>query len=133
MNEQFGLGIRGKIENLPLVSNFVGNSMGKYGLNDYEQAQIQMAVDEAVNNIIKHVNPEDKIQIKCQKQGNEIKIIIESKGKPFNPTNVEISGINPSIKQNSEELNVYFIKKNMNKSEYEFKDGKNILTLIKRL
>jgi len=133
MNEQFGLGIRGKMQNLTLVSNFVGNSMGRYGLNDYEQAQIQMAVDEAVTNIIKHGNPEDKIQIKCQKQGNEIKIIIESKGKPFNPVNVEISGINSSIRQNPDELKVYFIKKNMNKVEYEFKDGKNILTLIKCL
>jgi len=133
MNEHFGLGIRGKMENLTLVSNFVGNSMGKYGLNDYEQAQIQMAVNEAVTNIIKHANPEDKIQIKCQKQGNEIKIIIESKGKPFNPVNVEMFGINSSIRKNTDVLKVYFIKKNMNKSEYEFKDGKNILTLIKHL
>ncbi len=125
MNEHFGMGIRGKVENLPLVSNFIGNSMLKFGLSEYEQLQIQMAVDEAINNIIKHGDPEDKIQIKCKKEGKKIKIIIENKGEQFNPSNKNSPNDNPG------EMKVYFIKKNMNKVEYGFKDGKNVLTLIK--
>ncbi|MGF7117417.1 ATP-binding protein [Methanobacterium oryzae] len=130
MNGHVGLEVRGNIENLSRVSNFIGNSMLKFGLNDYEQFQIQIAVDEAITNIIKHGNlgEKNKIQVKCQKRENEIKIVIEDKGKPFDPTKAEQKSLS-----NSEKMRVYFTKKNMNESRYEFKDGKNVLTLIKRI
>lgn len=131
MNGHFGLEVRGNIENLSMVSNFIGNSMLKFGLNDYEQFQIQIAVDEVITNIIKHGNlgEKNKIQVKCQKIENEIKIVIEDEGKPFDPTKVE----QKSLCNDSEKMRVYFIKRNMNESRYEFKDGKNVLTLIKRI
>lgn len=131
MNGHFGLEVRGNIENLSRVSNFIGNSMLKFGLSDYEQFQIQIAVDEAITNIIKHGNlgEKNKVQVKCQKRENEIKIVIEDKGEPFDPTKAE----QKSLSNDSEKMRVYFTKKNMNKSIYEFKDGKNVLTLIKRI
>lgn len=131
MNGHFGLEVSGNIENLSRVSSFVGNSMLKFGLSDYEQFQIQIAVDEAITNIIKHGNlgERNKIQVKCQKSENEIKIVIEDKGEPFDPTKAE----QKSLSNDSEKMRVYFTKKNMNESRYEFKDGKNVLTLIKRI
>lgn len=131
MNGHFGLEVRGNIENLSRVSNFIGNSMLKFGLSDYQQFQIQIAVDEAITNIIKHGNlgERNKIQVKCQKNENEIKIVIEDKGEPFDPTKAE----QKSLSNDSEKMRVYFTKKNMNESKYEFKDGKNVLTLIKRI
>jgi anti-sigma regulatory factor (Ser/Thr protein kinase) len=131
MNGQFGLEVGSNIENLSRVSNFIGNSMLKFGLNDYEQLKIQMAVDEVITNIIKYGNlgEKNKIQVKCQKSENEIKIVIEDKGKPFDPTKTE----QKSLSNDSEKMRVYFTKRNMNESRHEFKDGKNVLTLIKRI
>lgn len=131
MNGHFGLEVRGNIENLSRVSSFIGNSMLKFGLNDYEQFQIQIAVDEAITNIIKHGNlgEKNKIQVKCQKIENEIKIVIEDKGEPFDPTKSE----QKSLFNDSGKIKVYFTKKNMNESRHEFKNGKNVLTMIKRI
>jgi anti-sigma regulatory factor (Ser/Thr protein kinase) len=134
MIQNTGLEITAKLERLPLLSNFIGNSMAKFGLSEYQQFQVQIAVEEAVTNVIKHVTlaNDDKISVKCQKKDNEIVIVIEDPGKPFNPTKVEKSDLQtPSLKPNSGELKVYFIKKYMNKVNYEFRGGKNILTLIK--
>jgi anti-sigma regulatory factor (Ser/Thr protein kinase) len=136
MIQNTGLEITAKLERLPLLSNFIGNSMFKFGLSEYQQFQVQIAVEEVVTNVIKHgtLEDNDKISVKCQKKDNEIVIVIENPGKPFNPTNVEKLDLNTSsLKPNSGGLRVYFIKKYINKVNYEFEDDKNILTLIKRI
>lgn len=106
--------------------------MLKFGLSEYQQFQTQIAVDETVKNIITHADlgEMDKISVKCQKQGNEIKILIEYSGNPFNPVR-DGSKISP-LKQD-DGLKVYFIKKNMNTVNHDFEGGKNLLTLIKRV
>ncbi len=135
MKEQVKLQIGGRLENLSMVSNFIDNSMTKFGLGDYEIFQIQTAVDEAVKNIIKHgYLDRSRIQIKFEKMDNEIQIIIEYGGKSFNPTSMEELELNSElIKDKSDSISTYFVKKNMNRIEHEFKDDLNILTLIKRL
>lgn len=108
--------------------------MLKFGLGDYGQFQAQLAVEEAVTNIIKHGSLEvtDKISIKCQKRDNEIHIIIEDPGKPFNQKDVCEPDLKISpLKRDPGGLGIYFIKKYMDKINYIYKDGKNILTLIK--
>jgi serine/threonine-protein kinase RsbW len=121
-----GMEIRAKSDRLPLLLNFLGNSMLKFGLGEYQQFQVQMAVDEAVKNIIKcgKLNENDKISVNCQKQDNEVKILIKYPGKSFNPAIAH-------LKQDNNCLKVYFTRKNMNKVNHEFEDAKNVLTLIK--
>ncbi len=134
MQGQSGLEIKAKSENLGIVSKFIENSMIKCGLGDYEQFKVQISVDEAIKNIIEHGNLEgNKISIKCQKN-SEIKILIEYHGKSFNPTIFKKPDLkSTSLKRGPQEVKVYFVKKYMDKVKYEFKNGKNILTLIKRI
>ena len=136
MIQNTGLEITAKLERLSLLSNFIGNSMVKFGLSEYQQFQVQIAVEEAVTNVIKHgtLKENDKISVKCQKMDNEIVIVIEYPGKPFNPTKVERPDLSTSsLKPDSGGLRVYFIKKYMNKVNYGFKGGINVLTLIKHI
>lgn len=136
MIKSTGMEMMAKLEKIPLLSNFIGNSMLKFGLNEYQQFQVQLAVEEAVTNIINHGNLKqgDKITIKCQKNDNGVKIIIEDPGKPFNPTKVPKPDFKISpLKRGPGGLGVYFIKKYMNKVSYDFQEGKNVLTLIKHI
>ena len=108
--------------------------MLKFELGDYDQFQVQLAVEEAVTNIIKHGSLEvnDKISIKCQKMDNEIHIIIEDHGKPFNQKDVCEPDFKISpLKRDPGGLGIYLIRKYMNRIDYAYNDGKNILTLIK--
>lgn len=134
MNGHVGLEIRGKMENLRIASKFIGNTMNKFGLNDYNQFQVQISVEEALNNIIEYGNlREEKIKIKCQING-EIKILIQYPGKSFDPSALKKTSIKTnSSKDGKRELKVYFIKRYMDKVEHEFKRGINVLTLTKRV
>lgn len=132
MKEQVQLQIGGKLENLSLVSNFIDNSMTKFGLGDYQTFQIQIAVDEAVKNIIKHLNLDrNKIQLKFERKEDEIEIVIEYGGNPFDPT--KESHLQPSSEDETESMKIYFVKRYMNKIKHEFSNGINILTLVKRV
>ncbi len=131
-----GMEIGAKIDKIPLLSKFIGNSMQKFGLSEYQQFQVQLAVEEAVSNIITHGNldEDDKITIKCYKNDDQVEVLIEDAGTPFDPTTVPKPDLKTSpLKRKPGGLGVYFIKKYMNKTDYEFKDNKNILNLIKRL
>jgi len=131
MIQNTGLQITAKIEKLRVLSDFIGNTMLKFDLSEYDQFQVQIAVEEAVRNIINCSNLEekDKISIKCQRQDNEIKILIIYPGGQFNPTKGELN----NLTSKKDCLKVYFLKKNMNKVNYEFDGGENVLTLIKHV
>jgi serine/threonine-protein kinase RsbW len=136
MKEQVELQVAGKLESLPLVSDFIINSMLKFGMGDHEMFQAQIAVDEAITNIIMHgeLVEENKIRLKCEKRGDRVKIVIEDEGKPFDPTTTENPDLNAPLEEREMGgLGVYFIKKSMDEVNYDFKDGKNILTMIKYL
>ncbi|MGZ7095917.1 MAG: ATP-binding protein [Methanobacterium sp.] len=131
-----GMEIRAKIDKIPVLSKFIGNSMLKFGLSEYQQFQVQLAVEEAVSNVITHGDLEeyDKITIKCQRKDNEVEIIIQDPGQPFDPTKVPKPDLKSSpLKRKPGGLGVYFVKKYMNKVNYEFKNDKNVLTLIKHI
>lgn len=126
--------VGGELENLSIISDFIEKSMGKYGLGDREIFQIQLAVDEACTNIIEHaeLKEENKISIKCRNLEDKIELVIEDRGKPFDPTTTKP----PDLKSGPQErelggLGVHFIKTFMDEVKYEFREGKNVLTLIK--
>lgn len=126
--------IRPEIEKIPFLAKFIGNSVLKFGLSEYQQFQVQLAVEEAVSNIIMYGNLDknDKIVIKCQRTDNEVEIIIEDPGKPFDPAKAPKPDFKHSpLKKEPGGFGVYFVKKYMDKVDYDFKNGKNILTLIK--
>ncbi len=136
MQDQVQLQVPGKLEKLPLIIEFIENSMNKFGMGGYEQFQTQLAIDEAVTNIMLHggLEEEEKITLKCIKEGNEVTIIIEDKGKPFDPTSMPEPDITaPLEKRKTGGLGIYFIKQYMDQVKYEYKDQKNILTFIKNI
>jgi serine/threonine-protein kinase RsbW len=136
MKEMVQLQVNGELESLSLISEFLVNSLNKFGMGDHDLFQTQIAVDEAVTNIIEHgeLAPPNKITLKCEKKGDRIQVIIEDKGKPFDPTTLAEPDITvPLEERKTGGLGVYFIKKYMNQVKYEYKDGHNILTMIKYL
>jgi len=130
MIQTTGMEITAKIEKIPILVRFIGNSMLKFGLSEYQQLHVQLAVEEIVRNVINYgsLKPDDKIGIKCQKSVNEVEISISYGGESFDPTKSQISSTN-----DYKPMNVYFAKKNIDKVSHELIEDKNILTLIKRI
>ncbi len=59
-NNRFELEIEGKLENLVVISDFIAEVMKQLGADPANIFKVQMAVDEACTNIIKHAYSERK-------------------------------------------------------------------------
>jgi serine/threonine-protein kinase RsbW len=133
MKERFELEIEGKLENLSEISDFIANSVRALGLYDRKVFDIQMAVDEACANIISHGYHEKRgtIALSCRKKGKNIVVTITDEGTPFDPTSVKTPDLDVIMEeQEMAGLGVYFIKTLVDAVNYDYRAGKNVLTLI---
>jgi anti-sigma regulatory factor (Ser/Thr protein kinase) len=135
MKDLFELKIEGILENLSLIGDFIGDTMRGFGLDEHKTFDVQLAVDEACTNIIEYgyANEGGMIDIACQRRGDEIIVVIKDRGKPFDPTSVQPPDLNASLEERKAGgLGIYFMKKLMDEVRYEFKEGKNVLTMVVR-
>ena len=125
-----------KTENLELINDFLAENL--IGCPMKLLMQTQLAVEEKFVNIA-HYAYKDKtgeVNVLCEldKEKNLFTIIFEDTGIPFDPLKRE----DPDVTATAEERNIgglgiFLTKKLMDEVSYENKDGKNILTLMKKL
>jgi serine/threonine-protein kinase RsbW len=127
----------GRFESLAAISKFVKAMAQKAGLDEQAMYDVELAVDEAASNIIEHAyggEGRGDIQCACDIQDNCLVITFEDTGKPFNPQQVPEPEIHtPLMERSSGGAGLYLMKKIMDEVRFEFKQGGNILTLVKRL
>jgi serine/threonine-protein kinase RsbW len=110
----------------------------KAGFKGAQGTQLELALEEAIVNIIKYAYPHShgKIKVRCTPLKEKgIKVVLIDEGIPFNPTlnvsNKEIQEIKKSETPGG--YGIFLIFAIMDTVEYEFKKGCNILTLTKRI
>lgn len=132
------LTIDATIENIPIVTDFVNEQLGGLGCSVKIQRQIDIAIDELFGNIALYAyNPETGTATVCVELTEEpLAVIITfiNNGVPYDPLKKD----DPDIALSAEEreiggLGIYMVKKSMDGISYEYKDGKNILSIMKKL
>ncbi len=100
--------------------------------------KIELALEEAVVNVIRHGYKEKggPLEISCSLSPKEyIQFQIADSGIPFNP--LEFSPKVYSEEELEERieggLGVIIIKETMSEANYEYTNGKNVLTLLKKI
>jgi len=132
----FELKVNANLENLSRVSDFTTASTRELGLDDKGVFQLQLAVDEVVSNIIIHgyTHQTGPIHLTIWKENEKVNIQIKDRGEPFDPLKVDTPDLSVPLKERSPGgLGIHFLKTVTDSVHYQFKDGKNILTLIKNL
>ena len=128
--------VPGVYASLTKIADFVKDAAAEVGFNATEIFSIETAVDEAVSNIIEHAyEGEGKGDIICtvDPQPDELKIILEDHGKPFDPSCIPIPDINAPLDDRLEHgLGVYMMCQLLDDIHFEFLDSKNLLTMIKK-
>jgi serine/threonine-protein kinase RsbW len=128
--------VRGRYENIPTITSFVGEAAEAAGLGDSGVFHCQMAVDEACTNVIEHAyGGEDvgDIHITCTVQPGVCEIDVFDRGRPFVPDEVP----QPQMQTTIEELTpggigLHIMKQVMDVVDFSFTDGGNRLHMIKR-
>lgn len=94
---------------------------------------INTALEEVFVNVAKYAyNGKGTVEITLSKFKDHISFVFMDNGKPFNP----LAKADPNITASSEEreiggLGIFMVKKIMDKVEYEYINGQNVLTLVK--
>lgn len=135
MNE---LKITAKVENLTDVLGFIESQLGKTNCSIKAQMQIAVAVEEIFVNIANYAyHPEigdAVLRTEIISDPPAIAITFIDEGVPYNPLAKPDPDVTlPAAQRKVGGLGIFMVKKSMDDLKYEYKDGKNIFTLIKHL
>ncbi|MBQ6259614.1 MAG: ATP-binding protein [Lachnospiraceae bacterium] len=132
------INVKASLENLQGVIAFVDGFVEELGASMKAQMQIDVAVEEIFVNIASYAYAPDTgdatIKIGKDPENNKVFITFVDSGKPYNPLEKE----DPDITLSAEErgvggLGIFMVKKSMDDMRYEYKDGQNIVTIMKKL
>jgi serine/threonine-protein kinase RsbW len=135
MTERVKLTVEAKVEQLARIGEFVADAMRAFGLDARKSFEVQLAVDEACTNIMHYAYSEagGVIELSCARRNDEVQIIITDSGKPFDPIAVPPPNLNGDVEHRAVGgLGIYFMGRMMDEVSYEFRNGQNVLTLVKR-
>ena len=132
------LTIEALVSNLDEVIDFVNEQLEAHDCPMKEQIQLDVAVEELFVNIASYAyNPETgPATILISIEGNPLSVIITfvDHGVPYDPLAKE----DPDITLSADErqiggLGIFMVKKSMDEVVYKYEDGKNILSIKKKI
>ncbi len=134
--KNYELKIPSQSDNLAIIRDVVAKVASRIGFDTDEASKIELAVDEACTNVIKHAytnNSNQMIEVSIKVDQKKLIIIVADKGKGFNPDKIKLPDLNESIKKGRKGgLGLCLIKTLMDKVEFEIKPGlKNQVKMIK--
>ena len=132
------LRVNADISELDNVLAFADEILEEAGCAMKAQMQIDIAIEEIFVNIAHYAYPEGTgealITVETDDTAKNATITFEDQGIPYDPLQNE----DPDITLSADDrpiggLGIFMVKKSMDEVSYEFKDGKNRLTIKKGL
>ena len=129
--------LKNDIHEVTRLSSFQKSVYAKMNIDTSLARQLRLAVEEAVVNVIDYAYPagtEGSIEVRVMSDSQTLKIMIADSGVPFDPTAKEKTDTTLSAEDRQiGGLGILLVRELMDTINYEREDGKNILTLIKKL
>lgn len=130
---QYTLNLTNAIDRVPELAEWVEQVAEDAGLAADKVFQLNLALEEAVVNVINYAYPgQDQmpIEIGADILEDRVRFVIVDAGVPFDPTQQK----DPDLTLSAEErpiggLGIMLVRQFMQEISYEYKDGKNRLTL----
>lgn len=127
--------IKAATSNLAEIRSFVAKHAHEHGFSERQISDIQLAVDEACTNIIKHAYSFDstkKFTIELEFDGSQLSITLTDRGQGFNPDRYKKPDLKKQIeKKKRGGMGVYLIKSLMDDVSYSANTDKNVLRMSK--
>jgi serine/threonine-protein kinase RsbW len=99
--------------------------------------QVQLVLEEVVANVISYGSGGERppmVSVKLMQEGLHLSIEISDNGIPFDPVKRADPDLNASLHDRAVGgLGVYLVRQLMDSVSYQREDGKNILSITKRL
>ena len=130
--------IKATVANLEQVLALVDTELEKIDCPMKAQMQIDIAVEELYVNIANYAYAPGEgdaiVRVETSQEPRAITITFLDRGVPYDP----LAKPDPDVTLSAEErqiggLGIYMAKKTMDDMRYEYRDGQNILTIVKNL
>lgn len=127
--------VNASTQNLSNIRDFVSRYAVKHGFTKDKVADIQLAVDEAYTNIIKHAYNNDtskEVVINLEFNNEKMIVTLTDRGKGFDIEKYRKPNLKKQIEMKKRGgMGVYLIRKLMDDVSYQVKNQKNILRMCK--
>ncbi|NLD57550.1 MAG: ATP-binding protein [Methanomicrobiales archaeon] len=129
------LTIDSAIDEIPVVSERLETLMSGARFSPEAVLDTQLAVEEAITNVIVHGYKQkgNEIRIACQLIDGAIVIRITDSAPPFNPLSLPTPDLDSDVNERRiGGLGIYLIRRVMDGVEYAYEGGNNVFTLTKK-
>ena len=135
MKETITCTIEADILAIPRISVILDQAMRVHGFLEEEILDTQLAVEEAITNVIVHgyAGNHGEIQITCRTTHGLAEVQIQDSAPPFDPMSLPEPDITSDIEDRKiGGLGIFLIRQVMDEIVYRYEDGNNILVLVKK-
>lgn len=134
--KKYTLSVPGVTDNLATIRSFIRRIAQKGGFAEDDSEEIELAVDEACTNAIKHAyhfNKEQTIDLEVVLDSRKITIRISDRGMGFEAKQIKPPDLKKSIMEGkSGGLGIHMMRSLMDEVRFRMNPGKkNTVTLIK--
>ena len=132
------LTLAASLENIPVVTAFIDEQLEALDYSMKVQMQIDIAIDELFGNIAHYAYPggtgDATVRFVFDETTHTVSITFIDSGIPFDP----LQKVDPDVTVSAEErevggLGIFMVKKTMDRINYQYENGCNILTIQKQL
>ena len=129
--------IKNQVGELEKVNQFVEEIGEELGLDMELQMNLNLVLEEMVSNVIFYAYPKgtpEEIELAAESDGKELTFVLSDSGIEFDPTAKEDADpdVNP-MDRDIGGMGIYIVKNIMNKVTYQRLEGKNLLTMQKKI
>ena len=124
------------ISNVDVVLDFINEYLESINCDMKKQAQLDICIDELFSNISYYAykGKVGEVTISINQINNDVKITFEDEGVPYNPLVCQTPDIDAVLDEREEGgLGIYITKQLSDNIVYEYRNKKNITTIIKEL
>ena len=125
------------VQEVPRMAEFVEMVCEEAGVDMATTMQLNLAIEEAVVNVMNYAYPagtQGDVSLAACAEGDTLTFVLSDSGTPFDPTAKEDADTSLSAEDRPiGGLGIFLVKQLMDTVTYQRKEGKNVLTLTKKL
>ncbi|MBR5656712.1 MAG: SpoIIE family protein phosphatase [Prevotella sp.] len=131
------LTLQNDVKEVEKLSAFIKQTTERLNIEKSLAYQLRLALEEAVVNVMEYAYPAGTtgdVNIRVTSDGKHLKFIISDSGISFNPTEASTADTTLSAEERPVGgLGIFLVRELMDSINYERIDGKNVLTLSKKI
>ncbi len=131
------LKLKNQVGELERVNQFIEEIAAELGLSDELLMNLNLVMEEMVSNVIFYAYPEGtsaEIELLAESDGKELTFVLSDQGEAFDPTAKEDADVDVDpAERDLGGMGIFIVKNIMNRVTYQRLEGKNLLTMQKKI